>query len=128
MSIRSGFHAKKSGGSSAWDPFPLPCSANFRHSPAVSSVDTLDRFNAEALCFLPICPDVRDLTKLALDPRTAIMAVAEVVWEDQLGAWRGAVARVNDTSRFGACIRVSVPINVGAKLKITCHRVEFSGV
>jgi hypothetical protein len=56
------------------------------------------------------------------------MAVAEVVWEDQLGAWRGAVARIEDTSRSGACIRVSVPISVGAKLKIKWHREEFSGV
>jgi hypothetical protein len=56
------------------------------------------------------------------------MAVAEVVWEDQLGAWRGAAARIEDTSRSGACIRVSVPINVGAKLKIKWHREEFSGV
>ena len=56
------------------------------------------------------------------------MAVAEVVWEDQLGAWRGAAARIEDTSRSGACIRVPVPINVGAKLKIKWHREEFSGV
>jgi hypothetical protein len=56
------------------------------------------------------------------------MAVAEVVWEDELGAWRGAVARLEDTSRSGACIRVSVPIIVGAKLKIKWHREEFSGV
>jgi hypothetical protein len=73
-------------------------------------------------------PDVRDLTKLTLEPRTAIMAVAEVVWEDQLGAWRGAVTRIEDTSRSGACIRLSVPISVGAKLKIKWHREEFSGV
>lgn len=71
---------------------------------------------------------MRDLTKLTLEPRTAIMAVAEVVWEDQLGAWRGAAARIEDTSRSGACIRVSVPINVGAKLKIKWHREKFSGV
>jgi hypothetical protein len=77
---------------------------------------------------LPIYPDVRDLTKLALEPRTAIMAVAEVVWEDQLGTLQGAVARIEDTSRSGACIRVPVPISVGAKLKIKWHREEFSGV
>ena len=56
------------------------------------------------------------------------MARAEVVWEDQPGTWRGALARMEDTSRSGACIRVSVPISVGARLRIKWHREEFSGI
>ncbi len=56
------------------------------------------------------------------------MARAEVVWEDQPGAWRGALAQIEDTSRSGACIRVSVPISIGAMLKIKWQREEFSGV
>jgi len=56
------------------------------------------------------------------------MARAEVVWEDQPGAWRGALARMEDTSRSGACIRVSAPISVGTKLKIKWQREEFSGI
>ena len=56
------------------------------------------------------------------------MARAEVAWEDQPGALRGIVARIEDTSRSGACLRLSVPISVGAKLKIKWHREEFSGI
>ena len=56
------------------------------------------------------------------------MARAEVVWEDQPGVWRGSLARIEDTSRSGACIRVSAPISVGARLKIKWHREEFSGI
>jgi hypothetical protein len=78
--------------------------------------------------YLPICPEMSGLISLRLEPRTAIMARAEVAWEDQPGAWRGAVARIEDTSRSGACIRVSVPISIGAKLRIKWHREEFSGI
>jgi len=67
------------------------------------------------------------LIRLRVEPRAAIMAKAEVVWEDQPGAWRGALARIEDTSRSGACIRVSVSISVGAKLRIKWQREEFSG-
>lgn len=66
--------------------------------------------------------------RLRLEPRTAIMARAEVVWEDQPGAWRGVWAKIEDMSRSGACIRLSVPIGVGARMKIKWQREEFSGV
>jgi hypothetical protein len=55
------------------------------------------------------------------------MAVAEVVWEDQPGDLRHAIGKIEDTSRSGACIRVSIPIGIGAKLKVKWHREEFSG-
>jgi hypothetical protein len=71
---------------------------------------------------------MRDLTKLTLEPRTAIMAKAQVVWEDQPGVWRRAFAVIEDTSRSGACIRVSDAISVGAKLNIKWHQEQFSGV
>ena len=71
---------------------------------------------------------MRDLTKLTLEPRTAIMAMAEVVWEDQRGVLRYASAKIEDTSRSGACIRVSSAIDVGTKLNIRWHREQFSGV
>jgi hypothetical protein len=77
--------------------------------------------------FLPIYPEMRDLTKLSLEPRKAIMAVAEVVWEDQSGDLRRAFAKIEDTSRSGACIRVSSAINVGAKLNIKWRQEQFSG-
>ena len=56
------------------------------------------------------------------------MARAEVVWEDHPGTWRGAQAKIEDTSRSGACIRVGVPISVGSRLKVKWHREEFSGI
>jgi hypothetical protein len=56
------------------------------------------------------------------------MARAEVVWEEHPGAWRGELAKIEDTSRSGACIRMSVPISVGSKLKIKWQREEFSGI
>src|ERR1700687_1990269 len=71
---------------------------------------------------------MRDLTKLTLEPRTAIMAKAQVVWEDQPGVLRSALAMIEDTSRSGACIRVSAAISVGAKLNIKWHQEQFSGV
>lgn len=56
------------------------------------------------------------------------MARAEISWEDQPRAWRGALARIEDISRSGACIRVPVPIAAGTRLKIKWQREEFSGV
>ncbi len=78
--------------------------------------------------FLPIYLHMSGLIRLRLEPRTAIMARAEVVWEDQPGDWRGAFAKIEDTSLSGACIRLSVPISVGAKLKIKWHQEQFSGI
>ncbi len=56
------------------------------------------------------------------------MARAEVVWEVQPGDWRGAVAKIEDVSLAGACIRLSVPIGVGEKLKIKWRKEQFSGI
>ena len=57
-----------------------------------------------------------------------MMAKAEVVWEDQLGARRGVLAQLEDTSISGACIRISIPISVGAKLSIKWHKEQFFGI
>jgi hypothetical protein len=78
--------------------------------------------------FLPIYYDMSGPIRLRLEPRIAIMARAEVVWEDHLGAWRGAQGKIEDTSLSGACIRVGVPIGVGARLRVKWHREEFSGI
>ena len=69
-----------------------------------------------------------DPIRLRLEPRTAIMARAEVVWEVQPGDWRGAFAKIEDVSLSGACIRLSVPIGVGEKLKIKWRKEQFSGI
>jgi hypothetical protein len=56
------------------------------------------------------------------------MAMAELVWEDQPGTWRGSFAKLEDTSRSGACIRVTTAISVGARLKVKWHKEQFSGI
>lgn len=56
------------------------------------------------------------------------MARADVAWEDHPGAWRDAQAKIEDTSRSGACIRVGVPIGIGARLRVKWHREEFLGI
>lgn len=68
------------------------------------------------------------LIRLRLEPRTAMMAMAEIVWEDQPGTWRGSFAKLEDTSPSGACIRVATAIAVGAKLKVKWHKEQFSGI
>lgn len=63
-----------------------------------------------------------------LEPRTAMMAVAEVRWEDQTGTRHRAAARLEDASLSGACIRVKVPLAVGSKLTVKWQWEEFAGV
>jgi len=56
------------------------------------------------------------------------MAVATVVWEDQGGASRQSTAKLEDTSRSGACLRITTPIRVGTKLTVDWREGRFSGV
>ena len=60
--------------------------------------------------------------------RTVIMAVAMVAWEDQSGTARELAVTIEDTSRSGACIRITVPIDVEAKLIVEWRDGRFSGV
>lgn len=60
--------------------------------------------------------------------RTAIMAVARVAWKDQKGTARELSVKIEDTSRSGACIRISVPISVESKLIVDWRDGRFSGV
>jgi hypothetical protein len=60
--------------------------------------------------------------------RTAIMAVAKVAWKDQNGTAREISVKIEDTSRSGACIRISVPISVESKLIVDWREGRFSGV
>jgi len=54
--------------------------------------------------------------------------MAEVSWEDQNGTSHDALARFEDRSPSGACIRVKTPISVGSKVKIKWRWEAFSGV
>ncbi len=58
-----------------------------------------------------------------------MMAVVEVSWEEPDGTSHGAIrARMEDTSRSGACIRVSTNIGVGATVWIKRPWEEIAGV
>jgi hypothetical protein len=57
-----------------------------------------------------------------------MMALAKVSWEDRAGVSRGASAKIEDTSRSGACIRIGVPIRVGSKLEVAWRDGKFSGI
>jgi hypothetical protein len=60
--------------------------------------------------------------------RTVIMAVAKLAWTDQKGTARQLSVKIEDTSRSGACIRISVPIDVESKLIVDWREGRFSGV
>lgn len=62
-----------------------------------------------------------------IEPRAAMIAVAEVFWEEPTGTPLRAPARMEDTSASGACIRVKTPLRVGSKLTVKWHREQFSG-
>jgi hypothetical protein len=60
--------------------------------------------------------------------RTAIMAAAKVAWTDPKGTARELSVKIEDTSRSGACIRISVPISVESKLIVDWREGRFAGV
>ena len=60
--------------------------------------------------------------------RNPVMTRVEVLWEDETKTPRVAPAIIEDRSRSGVCIRISVPISVGSKLTIKWQREQFSGV
>ncbi|HUO34675.1 MAG TPA: hypothetical protein VMU43_06770 [Candidatus Acidoferrum sp.] len=60
------------------------------------------------------------------EPRTAMMALARVSWEDQDGTPQTHSARIEDMSPSGACIRLKAPIPVGVRIHVSWHRGQFS--
>jgi hypothetical protein len=56
------------------------------------------------------------------------MAVAKVAWTDQKGTARELSVKIEDTSRSGACIRISVPVSVESKVIVYWREGRFSGV
>ena len=67
------------------------------------------------------------MSAIRTEPRTAMMAVVEVSWEDQFGTRHTSAARLEDTSPSGACLRVKVPVVVGSALRVNSYRERFSG-
>jgi hypothetical protein len=62
------------------------------------------------------------------DLRTPVMIRVEVSWLDDAGALQAIRGCMEDKSAGGACIRVKIPVGMGAKLSIRGPWEEFSGV
>jgi hypothetical protein len=62
------------------------------------------------------------------EARTAVMIRVEVSWEDASGNFKTVLARMEDKSLSGACIRLKTPIEVGAKVRVQWRFEQFSGV
>lgn len=61
------------------------------------------------------------------EPRTAVMILVETSWEDQSGTLQKTRARMENRSPGGACIRLRMPIHVGAKLQVQWRWEQFTG-
>ena len=62
------------------------------------------------------------------EPRIPVMIVVEVSWADRDGALQRALARMENRSVSGACIRLRPPIQVGTNLRVQWRWDEFTGV
>ena len=60
--------------------------------------------------------------------RRVVIARVELRWQDKLDASRVSTALIEDTSRNGACIRISEPIAAGTHLRVTGRREDFAGL
>jgi hypothetical protein len=60
--------------------------------------------------------------------RTAVMIRVEASWEESGGGLRTIIARMEDRSLSGACIRTRIPIHVGARVRVHWRFDQFSGV
>lgn len=63
-----------------------------------------------------------------IEPRTALWAVAEIIWTDAAGNRIEASATLEDTSRSGACLRLKSPVRIGSRLTVKWRREQFSAV
>jgi len=62
------------------------------------------------------------------EPRTLVMTIVEVSWEDASGTLRIVPGRLEDKSAGGACIWVKTPITVGSRLRVQWRFEQFSGI
>jgi hypothetical protein len=62
------------------------------------------------------------------EPRTLVMTIVEVSWEDASGTLRIVPGRLEDKSAGGACVWVKTPITVGSRLRIQWRFEQFSGI
>jgi hypothetical protein len=90
------------------------------HPDGIAPAHPLNHFQ-----FLPIQRD--SMSAIRTEPRTAMMAVVEVSWEDQFGTRHTSSAKLEDTSPSGACLRVKVPVTIGSAMRVNSYRERFSG-
>jgi len=64
----------------------------------------------------------------APEPRTAVMILVEVAWQENTGAVQSLPARMENRSTHGACIRIKTRVGVGSRLYVQSHREQFSGI
>ena len=76
---------------------------------------------------LLVVSDEASMSGVMHEPRTAVMIVAEAMWQDPDGGVQTAAARVEDRSPGGACLRLRQPVVVGTRLVIHTRREQFSG-
>lgn len=76
---------------------------------------------------LLVVSDEASMSGVMHEPRTAVMIVAEAMWQDPEGGVQTAPARVEDRSPGGACLRLGRPVVVGTRLLIHTRREQFSG-
>jgi hypothetical protein len=62
------------------------------------------------------------------EPRTLVMTIVEVSWEDASGTLRIVPGRLEDKSAGGACIWVKTPITIGSRLRVQWRFEQFSGI
>ena len=87
------------------------------------------RNNLEPERKLPrIVADNEYMDEMRREPRTAVMTLVEVMWEDETGTARIAAAIMQDRSSGGISIRIGNAIQVGSRLTIKSFREQFSGV
>src|SRR5271169_3182557 len=67
-------------------------------------------------------------TRVTMETRKAMMAVATVTWEDEDETVHSAQAKLEDTSASGACFRVKMPIRAGTRVEVSWCRDDFSGM
>ncbi|GIU75554.1 MAG: hypothetical protein KatS3mg004_2641 [Bryobacteraceae bacterium] len=62
------------------------------------------------------------------EPRMLCADLVDVRWKDQSGKTRRAVANLEDISFSGACLQLETKVPVGAPMRITYAKGEYSGV
>lgn len=62
------------------------------------------------------------------EPRTAVMTIVEVSWQDGHGLRQTASARMEDKSTGGACVYLKTPVGVGSRMTVQWRWEQFSGI